>query len=231
MADCDALAKQLETCAFFHGYSAAEISGVLPCLAAELRSYAAGQIIWSEGSRTDRFGIIVSGSISIEGSDVWGRRVVVGHAARGQSFGEAYAALTGVTLLSDVIAREDTQVLFVSLARVLSLCEKNCALHADLRMRLVRSLAARNVAFARRLQDGAPRTMREKLLSYLSAQAKMANSASFDIPLTRQELANYLGVDRTSLSTVLTALQKEGLISTQRKHFELHHTVVFGKRD
>lgn len=227
MSVFETYADQIADCTFFKGLSKAEIMAILPCLSASLHTYHKEEIIWLEGSRTTSFGIVVTGAITISGSDVWGRSVVLGHGTQGQSFGEAYAALPETPLLSHVIAQEETTVLFINCEKVLTTCGKNCQTHAILRRRLVQSLAQRNIDFAQHLQDGAPHSIRAKLLAFLSTAAKKAQSPEFDIHYTRQQLADYLGVDRTSLCSVMATLQKEGVITTKRKHFVLHNTQAF----
>ena len=64
-------------------------------------------------------------------------------------------------------------------------------------------------------------TTREKLLSYLSAQAARAGGPEFDIPLDRQQLADYLAVDRSAMSAVLGKLRDEGVLEFRKNHFRL----------
>ena len=82
-------------------------------------------------------------------------------------------------------------------------------------------LAGRNLALTRKMGHMARRTTRDKVLSFLSAQALRAGGPAFDIPLDRQQLADYLAVDRSALSAVLSRLRDEGVLEFHKNHFRL----------
>jgi len=100
-------------------------------------------------------------------------------------------------------------------------CPRACAYHAKVAENLLASVARKNVRLTRRIRDAAPKSIRGKLLAYLSTQSKLAGSSEFDIPFTRQQLADYLGVDRCALCTVIGELERDGKLKANRRHFSL----------
>ena len=150
--------------------------------------------------------------------DFWGDRTIVGLARSGEVFGEAYACLGGELLEVTVLADADTEVLFLDPSRALSSDRSGC--HRFTR-NLLALLAGRDLALTRKMGHMARRTTRDKLLSYLSAQALQAGRPEFDIPLDRQQLADYLAVDRSAMSAALGKLRDEGVLTFRKNHFRL----------
>lgn len=122
---------------------------------------------------------------------------------------------------SDVVAVESCTVLLMDVERVLSRCTNSCAFHARLTENLFALLAEKNRILARKVDYLAQRTTRQRLLAYLSEQAQRAGSAEFTIPFNRQQLADFLSVERSAMSAELSRMQAEGLIETERSWFHL----------
>ena len=198
----------------FSGTSPDEIRMMLGCLGTRSRSYRKGDTVLAEGSVTRSVGLVLEGAVRVESSDVWGNTSVMGQFSRGQTFADAYAALGDTPLLDRVVAASTP-------THIVGRCPRACSYHATVSANLLASVARKNVALGRRIRDAAPKSLRGKLMAYLSTQAKLAGSREFDIPFNRQQLADYLGVDRSALSSVISRLQRENVIRTNRSHFEL----------
>lgn len=207
--------------ALFEGSSPDEIAGMLGCLDARECSYDAGDYILHMGEVVDKVGLVLEGRVRVESVDVWGNATVIGTASAGEVFAEVYAALPDEPLMVNAVAMTPTRVMFASVGKVLHTCSHACPHHARTSANMVGIIARRNLAFSRRALHTAPKTMRGKVLAYLSDEAERAGSRSFDIPLNRQQLADYLGVDRSALSAELSRMAKDGVIATRRSHFEL----------
>ena len=206
----------------FSGTSPDEIRMMLGCLGTRSRSYRKGDTVLAEGSVTRSVGLVLEGAVRVESSDVWGNTSVMGQFSRGQTFADAYAALGDTPLLDRVVAASTpTRILFLDVVHIVGRCPRACSYHATVSANLLASVARKNVALGRRIRDAAPKSLRGKLMAYLSTQAKLAGSREFDIPFNRQQLADYLGVDRSALSSVISRLQRENVIRTNRSHFEL----------
>lgn len=205
----------------FRGIEEQEIDSLLQCLAATKREYKKGEVILSEGTITESLGIVLSGMAIISCSDIWGNNSILGDIAPGAVFAEVYACIPGEPLRISVSAAEDTIVLFMNVGRVLSTCTNACPFHTKLVRNLLTVCAYKSLQLSQRILHTSSKSIRGRLMSYFSQCAKGSGSCSFQIPYNRQQLADYLGVDRSAMSNELSKMQKEGLIEYQRNQFLL----------
>lgn len=205
----------------FQGTTPEETGEMLACLGAERRSFEKGAVLYHTGDTVEFLGLVLRGSVQIESNDAWGRRSILDSVGPGQVFAETYACLPEEPLMVDVVAAESCEVLFLNMARLLRTCSNSCAHHARLVQNLLALTARKNLTLSRRMFHTAPKTIRGRLLSYLSFQADRQGSRRFAIPFDRQQLADYLGVDRSALSSELGRMRDEGLIAFRRNVFEL----------
>lgn len=205
----------------FYGLKEDEITSLLGCLNAEKCSYKKGEVILSEGSITEDIGIVLSGMAIISCCDIWGNNSILGNAAPGSIFAEVYACIPGQPLLVTVSAAEDTSILFMNVGRVLTTCTNACPFHARLARNLLTVCAHKSLRLSQRIQHTSSKSVRGRLLSYFSECAKHAGSNSFLIPYNRQQLADYLNVDRSTMCNELSKMQKDGMIEYERNHILL----------
>ena len=197
---------QLTETPLFRGMTEAEICGLLACLSAGERRYARGERILTAGDPCPWMGLVLSGRVLVELSDAWGNDSVLGAAGEGEVFAEAYACAPGEPLLVNVTASEESTVLLLDAGRLLSPCESFCSGHALLLRRLLALCARKNLQLSQRALHTAPKTIRGRLMSYLSECAVRSGSSSFDIPYDRRQLAGYLGVERSALCAELSRM-------------------------
>lgn len=212
----------LQRSPLFAGMDAAELRAVLECLQAAERRYRKNRFILHSGERVNAAGLVLSGGVQIVREDFWGNRNIIAELGPGELFAEVYACMPDEALSVSVIAAEPTTVLFIDIRRLLTVCSNACVFHARLIRSLVSVLAKRNLMQTQKLVHMAQRSTREKLLSYLSAEAARQGGASFCIPFNRQELADYLSVDRSAMSSELGRMRDAGLLSFSRNRFTLH---------
>lgn len=217
------VAQFLVTTPLFQGIRADEAQAMLGCLGSHERSYRAGEYVFHMGDTTRSLGVVLEGRVCIENVDVWGNVSIVGFADRGEIFAEMYATVPDEPLMVNVVATEPTHVLFLETAKVVTTCPRSCGHHNQIARNLNVISARKNLMLTRRIFHAAPKSIRGKVLAYLSFVSAYANSNEFDIPFNRQQLADYLGVDRSALSAELSRMQRDGLITTKRSHFVLHH--------
>ena len=201
----------LTECALFHGLREAQIREMLPCLSARQSRFRRGQFLLRAGDRVAFAGILLSGEAEVLQEDFWGNRNLLA---------EAFACAHAVSPVS-VLCKTDGSVLYLNVRAVFSPCEKACAQHKALSQNLIRVLAEKNMQLNEKAGFLSQRTTREKLLAYLSAQARRAGSASFRIPFDRQQLADFLSVNRSAMSAELSRMQREGLLCADRSSFTL----------
>lgn len=211
----------LQSCALFQDIAANDIPGLLTCLGANLRSFKKQQQILSEGDPADRLGILLTGNAAIVSQDIYGNRSILASVQPGQLFAESFACSGTEFLPVSVVAGEDAAALLIDSRRITQSCSNACGFHNQMIYNLLQAVAARSLEFHQKLEITAHRTTREKLMAYLLSQAKAAGSKEFTIPYDRQELADYLGVERSAMSAELSKLQKEGVLTTNRSHFTL----------
>ena len=168
-----------------------------------------------------RHGLVLTGSVLIENNDLWGNTTVLDSVGPGQIFAETYACTSGEPLMVNVVAAEPVDVLFLNMDRVLQVCSHACTHHNRLIRNLLSISAQKNLNLSRKIFHTASKSIRGRLSSYLSYQAIRSGSHSFTIPFNRQQLADYLNVDRSALSNELSKMQKEGLLKVDKSRFEL----------
>lgn len=205
----------------FRGASPEEIETMLGCLGAETRRYAKGETIYHAGDVVSAIGLVLSGRASIEIDDVWGNKSILDHVQPGQVFAESYACVPGEPLMNSVVAAEHTESLFLDVGRVLHICQNACGFHNKLVRNLLFVASRKNLNLSRRSILTSAKSIRSRLLSYLSYEATARGSREFTISFNRQQLADYLNVDRSAMSSELGKMQKDGLIEVERSHFRL----------
>lgn len=205
----------------FRGLSEAELTSLLGCLNASERRFQKGEVILSEGSTTENIGLILSGMAVISQSDIWGNNSILGHAAPGAVFAEVYACIPGQPMLVTVSAAEDTTVLFLNVGRVLATCGRACPFHTRLIRNLLSVCAHKSLQLSQKIQHTSPKSIRGRLMSYFSECAKRAGSNSFLVPYNRQQLADYLNVDRSTMCNELSKMRKDGIIEYERNRILL----------
>ncbi|WP_283243166.1 Crp/Fnr family transcriptional regulator [Yeguia hominis] len=205
----------------FRGMEPSDIDEMLGCLLAKERTYKKGEIIFPEGSPTEQIGVVLTGRVVIELGDVWGNNSVLSSIGPGGVFAEAYACVPGEPLMVNVTAAEDTEALLLNIKRVLEPCSKVCPYHVRLVQNLLALCAGKNLQLSRRVLHTGPKSIRKRLLSFFSECIKRTGSYSFDIPYNRQQLADYLSVERSALSNELSIMQRDGLIRYEKNHFDV----------
>lgn len=205
----------------FSGIGEDEVSSMLGCLGAYTEDFKKGEYIFRQGEHISKIMILASGCVHIQRDDYWGNRSIINVVEPGEMFGEAYVSPDSGALLNDVVAVEDCTVIFFDAVRVLTVCPSACRFHAAVVQNLFFEISEKNRRLVQKMGHMARRTTREKLISYLSEEAKRHNSGSFTIPLNRQQLADYLSVDRSAMSNELGKMRDEGLLTFDKNRFTL----------
>jgi CRP-like cAMP-binding protein len=216
----------IQNCPLFSGIEESDFRILSACLSAVKKRFEKNDFVFAAGEEADSIGIVLSGAVHVLREDFWGNREILTRVGPGGLFGEAFAcaevgAAIPEKLPVSVQAAEESEILLINSRRLHIFCPSACAFHTVLIRNLTRVLAAKNVILTQKLEHVTRRTTRGKLLSYLSEQAKRAGGKVFDIPFSRQELADYLSVDRSAMSAELSRMRDENLLRWHRNHFEL----------
>jgi CRP-like cAMP-binding protein len=211
----------LSKCPLFDGIRNDELPRMLRCLGAKVEVFDKKYTIFAEGTPARHIGIVLSGKAQISQVDYCGNRSILSHIRPAEVFAEAFACAATASLPITVTASEHSEIMLIECDHILHTCSNHCDFHQRLIYNLMKDLATKTVLFHRRIDITSKRTTREKLLAYLTQEAKEVGSKCFDIPFDRQELANYLEVDRSGLSAEISKLRRDGIIDNKKNHFVL----------
>lgn len=211
----------LSAAPMFAGVRKEDIASMLSCLNARLVRYRKGDCVLRQGEPLSDIVVPVEGRLHIQKDDYWGNRSILGHITVGDMFGEAYVTPNSGPLLNDVVAVEDSTVIFFDVRRLLTTCSTACRFHTLVVQNVFFAVAEKNRRLVQKLNHMSKRSTREKLISYLSEEARRQQRACFTIPFNRQQLADYLSVDRSAMSNELCKMRDEGLLTFDRNTFTL----------
>ncbi len=203
------------------GFSPDDAHGTLRRLGADEKSYAKGETILAEGSTSSAIGILLSGRVHILQQDYWGNRTILVTIEPGDLFGEAYACVPSAVMGVSAVAAEDSTAAFLDWRSLFQPWVLPSADHMRLVENLLTILAEKNLRLTGKMATITRRSTRGKLLAYLSGQARQQGSAFFTIPYDRQQLADFLSVDRSAMCAVLAQLKREGVLDFHKNTFRL----------
>lgn len=216
--------QQLQKTMLFQGMTDSEIAEALQVLEAHEKCYKKGEMLLIAGTITERMGLVLQGSVTIESNDAWGNRTIISHVGNGQVFAETYALLENEPMLVDVTASEDCRVLFLRSGRIQSLNSSLEPWALKYITNLLTISMHKNLILSGRSFHTAPKTIRGRVMAYLNSVSLQRQSWEFDIPFDRQQLADYLNVERSALSKELGKMQKDGLVFCRKNHFIILQT-------
>lgn len=198
-----------------------DLISMLHCLSATCKSYPKDSFILKRNETTHSVGMVISGSAHTIKEDFWGNRTILTKLSKGELFGETFACIGEKNTDIAVVAVKNTSVLYFDMKKILNVCSSACSFHNQLIQNLLSVLAKKNQLLTKKIEHMAKRTTKDKLLSYLSTEALNHNSDSFTIPFNRQQLADYLCVDRSAMSNELSKLREEGILTFHKNQFTL----------
>ena len=213
--------RQLQKSMLFRGMTEPEITKALQALEAHEKRYEKGETLLIAGTITEQMGLVLEGSVTIESNDAWGNRTIISHVGNGQVFAETYALLENEPMLVDVTASEDCRVLFLRSGRIQSLNSSLEPWALKYITNLLTISMHKNLILSGRSFHTAPKTIRGRVMAYLNSVSLQRQSWEFDIPFDRQQLADYLNLERSALSKEIGKMRREGLIDCRKNHFSI----------
>lgn len=205
----------------FKGIPADEFELMLATLDCQLKHYHSRQTILSPGRHISRAGFLLEGCVDINHESYWNDHTLLRTVNRGELFMESFACVRGAVSDFSVVAKKESIVLWFNLYDIMNL-EDGGQYHSILIRNVISELASHELSLNHRMIHLGQHSTKEKILSYLSEQAFQNHSSEFDIPLDRQQLADYLSVERTAMSAELSKLHKAGYLDCNKNHFVLH---------
>jgi len=212
----------IEKLPLFNGITREKIPQVLSLLNASVENFKKGQTISNEGDKVKRAEIVLFGNVQVFEQDYYGNRNLISDLTDGQLFGEALCCSETESFPYYIMAVENSTVLLFDCKILMS--QKGCAYGfcGQFMQNLLQIISQKSLILREKITLLSKRTTREKLMEYLLLESKKAGKREFDIPLDRQQLADYLGVDRSAMSSEISKLQKDGIIKTHKKHFIIY---------
>lgn len=211
----------LSTCPLFEKVGRENYGKMLRCFGARVVSVKKGSAVFHEGQIPSNVGIVLTGAVQTVQDDYFGNRSILSMASPGQLFAEGFACAGVDAMPVSVVASADSEIMLIDCSHIMTICHNVCAFHNQMIRNLLHSVAKSNLLLNQKIEILSKRTTREKVMAYLLSEAKIQGSDEFTIPYDRQELADYLGVERSAMSTVIGQLRDDGIILVNRRHFQL----------
>ena len=213
--------NQIKNSPLFFGMNEDELRGILECFNARLKSYETGEMIIRQSDVITSLYLVLEGEVNIEKDTYWGRRIIISKLGVNDNIAMSFVACKAVESTIDAVAAENTKLLVLNYEKCTSMCQNACTRHKVLINNMFEILAKENLELLQKIENVSQKSIRDKLLTYLSNEARKNKNNSFEIPFNRQDLADYLNIDRSAMSFELSKLQKEGLIQYEKNRFLL----------
>ncbi|GMO27143.1 MAG: Crp/Fnr family transcriptional regulator [Termitinemataceae bacterium] len=197
------------------------LESLLSCLCAKRKTIEKGEFVFSAGDSPSFVGILVSGCLHITQDDYWGKHSIVSTIEAGDLFGEVFSFGFVKEIPVNVVAVLPSQIVLIDYKKIITTCSSACKFHTQLINNILNIFAKKNYLLMQKMQFVMARTTREKILAYLSYYAQKVKRNKFEIPFNRQELADYLSVDRSALSAELCRMRDDGILSFHKNQFTL----------
>lgn len=205
----------------FENINENDIENMISCLGIREKRYTKGSYIYHLGDRISTLNMVAEGEVHIVKEDYWGNRSILTEIGIGELFGETYACLNNIPLQINVVAVKNCAIIELDISKVINTCSNLCQFHSKLIQNLLFVLASKNLMLTNKMEAMSQRSIRDKVMTYLSQQSRKNDSSEFDIPFNRQQLADYIAVDRSALSKEICRLRDEGILEFNKNHFVL----------
>ncbi len=211
----------LKTTMIFRGMNENEVADSLKFLQANERNFKKGATILHAGDVTDKMGLVMEGCVTIESDDMWGNKTILSSVEAGQFFAETYSLLPGELMLVNVMANEDCRILFLMIGSLKRLQNNMDQWMIKFVSNLLMISTHKNLILSGRSFHTAPKTIRGRVMAYLNSISIQKHANEFNIPFDRQQLADYLNLERTALSKELGKMKRDGLIDYYKNSFKI----------
>lgn len=213
--------EKIKKSKIFEKISEADIKALHFCFKTKVLNVKKGEILIDEDQPFESIVLVLDGHLRTVITDYYGTNSILADYYSGDAVGVEEAFSGSTVAQYTLVAMEDTQVLTMNKYRVIQPCDNMCPRHTQLQNNLVKIISQKNIELMQKFNHITKHSTRDKVLAYLQYISKKQNSKYFDIPFNRQELAEYLSVDRSALSFELSKMKKDGIIDFNKNHFML----------
>jgi len=213
--------SKIKNSRLFYGISDNELEKMLICFQARVKRYEQNQAIIRQGDLISKIYLIIEGEVHIEKETYWGRRIIIQKLYPNNNIGLSLVASKNTESNINAICQSEVLVLILNYDKCSTMCQNACCHHSILIRNLFKILSKENIELIEKIENISQKTIRDKLLTYLSNESLKNKSNKFEIQFNRQELADYLNIDRSAMSFELSKLKQEGLIDYNKNKFLL----------
>ena len=213
--------EKIQTSPLFENIQESDLSAMLNCLGAAVREYKKSEFVFLEGAELKQIGVVIEGSVYMVKEDVWGEKTILAVMTPGEIFGESFVCGDYDSSTVSFQASADCKILCLSFHRAVCVCSEACAYHNRLVENMVTLIARKNVKLMEKMAVLSKKSIRDRILTWLSQQVQLHGSETFRSPLGRLDLADYLCVDRSALTRELSRMKSEGLLDYDKNTFVL----------
>ena len=213
--------RLLEQVSLFKGIDSTDMSNIIKCLDGKVKEYPRNQLIIRVGDKITSLGVVLAGKVQVIREDIMGNRMIVAGLEEGEVFGETFACAAVAASPVSVLASEACKILWIPIEHIVSTCSSACSFHSRLIMNLLQLLARKNLYLNNKMELLSKRSIRDKIMAYLLSQAEQNNVSSFEIALNRNEMADYLCIDRSAMCRELSKLREEAVIEYRKNYFKI----------
>jgi len=211
----------IRKCPLFTHIKDDDLIKVQNCMGGHIMKFSKNQVILEEGDPAVTLCIVISGAVQVVRDDYDGNRVIISRIEPSGLFAESVSITEDAHMPVTIVAENDCEVLMLDSSRILAPCYKNCYFHINIIKNLLDIIARKNIWLTQRIEITSRRTTRGKIMAYLLMEAKHLGTKEFTIPFNRQELADFLGVERSAMSAEISRLRKDGIIECNRSWFRI----------
>lgn len=198
-----------------------EITEAVNSLSVTKKFYKKDELILMAGSTTNFLGMVLSGSLTIEINDVWGNRTILSYVEKGEFFAEAFAILQDELVSVDVNANEESEIALFDMSMLNILKQTYSEWLLKLLNNLLMISVQKNMMLSQRSIHTSSKSARGRIMAFLNNTALKTKTTEFTIPFNRQQMADYLNLDRSALSKELGKMRDDGMIKFRKNYFKI----------
>lgn len=211
----------LRNASLFQNIETTELQSLLNCLQATIKKFDKGDFIQREGEAINQIGIVIKGVVEVMQEDALGRKTILTSIGRSGIFGEAIVTAQLEESPVSVVASQETTVCFLNYLEIATTCGNSCIFHTQLIQNMLGIMARKTLLLSKKLNYALMKSIRDKITAYLLDEYQRKNKKIIIIPYNREELADYLSVDRSALSRELSKMRADGMIQYRKNEFTL----------
>lgn len=206
----------------FDGIEEKDFEALTACMQAVKKSYKKGEIIFNTGDKITSVCYVSEGKVQLVKDDYDGNKIIITNVVKGDSFAEAFVFAGKEKSFVCAIALEDTQILFLNFKKILSIYSNTCQFHKRLLENILKIIASKNILLQERIELLSKKTLKERILYMLFKEKIKHNTNIFEITYSREQMAEYIGADRSALSRELSKMKQEKILDYHKNSFKLY---------